>query len=88
MKSIVLEKEIKTLGLSNSINKKLNDNNIILIKDLWVYNRQSLKKIGFTDREIQSITINWFRFKQKKILITSLSIFLLYIVLERLICYN
>ena len=57
MRSIVLEKEIKTLGLSNSINKKLNDSNIILIKDLWVYNRQSLKKIGFTDREIQSIII-------------------------------
>ena len=57
MRSNILDKKIETLGLKDNINKVLIDNNILLVKDLWMYNRKSLKKINLSDRDIQSIII-------------------------------
>ena len=57
MKINILDKNIEFLDLSKSINKILIDNNIILIKDLWIYNRKSLKRLNLSDKDIQSIII-------------------------------
>lgn len=52
-----LEKTIDTLNLSSNLVNKLKEQNINIIKDVWVYTRKKLKEIGFTDSEIKSITI-------------------------------
>jgi 5-bromo-4-chloroindolyl phosphate hydrolysis protein len=43
------------MNLTDKIIKKLLDNNIVFIKDLWVLKRKDLKKIKMTDKEIKSI---------------------------------
>ncbi len=45
------------INIDKTIIKKLNDNNIYLIKDLWKQKRKNLKQIGLNDKEIQHITI-------------------------------
>ena len=57
MKVNILDKKIETLGLKDSINKILIDNNIVLINDLWIRNRKSLKKLNLSDKDIQNIII-------------------------------
>ena len=57
MKVNILDKKIETLGLKDSINKILIDNNIVLINDLWISNRKSLKKLNLSDKDIQNIII-------------------------------
>jgi DNA-directed RNA polymerase alpha subunit len=52
-----LEKTIDTLNLSSNLVNKLKEQNINIIKDVWVFTRKKLKEIGFTDSEIKSITI-------------------------------
>lgn len=52
-----LEKTIDTLNLSSNLVNKLKEQNINIVKDVWVYTRKKLKEIGFTDSEIKSITI-------------------------------
>ena len=45
------------INIDKTIIKKLNANNIYLIKDLWKQKRKNLKQIGLNDKEIQHITI-------------------------------
>ncbi len=52
-----LEDSVKNMNLTDKIIKKLLDNNIVFIKDLWVLKRKDLKKIKMTDKEIKSIII-------------------------------
>lgn len=48
---------INKLNLSNEIIKKLKENNINTIKDLWLLKRKELKAKNFSDSEIKSIII-------------------------------
>ena len=52
-----LERTIETLNLSSNLVNKLKEQNISIIKDVWVFTRKKLKELGFTDSEIKSITI-------------------------------
>lgn len=52
-----IDQQIDTLNLSSKIVQKLQDNELNIIKDLWMLNRKKLKEIGFTDSEIKSIII-------------------------------
>lgn len=52
-----LNKDILTLDLENNIIKILNDNNILIIDDLWKSKRSDLKNIGLSDKEINQILI-------------------------------
>ena len=45
------------INIDKTIIKKINNNNIYLIKDLWKQKRKNLKQIGLNDKEIQHITI-------------------------------
>lgn len=54
---MILEKSIEELQLNNKILDKLKENNIIIIRDLWKMKRQELKQLGFSDNEINQITI-------------------------------
>lgn len=53
----VLDKNISYLNIDNKIIKKLNDNNIFSIKELWINNKKNLKKLGLSDSEIKNIII-------------------------------
>lgn len=57
MKREVLKKNIKILNLDDSIIKKLKENNINIIEELWVVNRHKLKDMNFKDNEINQIII-------------------------------
>lgn len=52
-----LENSIDTLNLSSNLVNKLKEQNINLIKDVWVFTRKKLKELGFSDSEVKSITI-------------------------------
>ena len=52
-----LENSIDTLNLSSNLVNKLKEQNINLIKDVWVFTRKKLKELGFSDLEVKSITI-------------------------------
>ncbi len=52
-----LEDNIKKMNLSDKVTKKLLENNINCIKDIWVLKRKDLKKFNLTDKEIKSIII-------------------------------
>ena len=52
-----LENSIDTLNLSSNLVNKLKEQNINIVKDVWVLTRKKLKEFGFTDSEIKSITI-------------------------------
>lgn len=49
--------KIESLELSYSITKKLKDNKILIVEDLWKLNRETLKKLGFNNYEINDIII-------------------------------
>lgn len=57
MKREVLKKNIEILNLDGSIIKKLKENNINIIEELWVINRHKLKDMNFKDNEINQIII-------------------------------
>ncbi len=48
---------ITKLNLTTNLTKKLYDNNINTINDIWILKRKDLKNIGLTDKEIKSIII-------------------------------
>lgn len=50
--------EITKLNLTCPIIKKLKENNINIINDLWILKRKQLKDLGLTDKEIKSIVIS------------------------------
>jgi 5-bromo-4-chloroindolyl phosphate hydrolysis protein len=50
--------EITKLNLTYPIIKKLKENNINIINDLWILKRKQLKDLGLTDKEIKSIVIS------------------------------
>lgn len=52
-----LEASIKELDLDKKIYTILINNDIKLIKDLWVLNRIKLKEMGLKDRDIKDIII-------------------------------
>ena len=52
-----LEDNIKKMNLSDKVTKKLLDNYIKFIKDIWILKRKDLKKLNLTDKEIKSIII-------------------------------
>lgn len=57
MKREVLKKNIEILNLDGNIIKKLKENNINIIEELWVINRHKLKDMNFKDNEINQIII-------------------------------
>ena len=52
-----LNLSLDTLEIDTEIIKKLNQNNIFEVKDLWNLKRKNLKELGLTDPEIKHITI-------------------------------
>lgn len=53
----IVEKGIETLELNKTITNKLISNKRLSVKDLWEKRRTDLKKMGFSDREINQIVI-------------------------------
>lgn len=51
------EDSINKLDLPLELIKKLQENNINTINDLWILKRKELKEKHFTDHEIKSLTI-------------------------------
>jgi len=49
--------KIESLELSSNLTKKLKEKNILIIEDLWKLNRESLKKLGFNNYEINDIIV-------------------------------
>lgn len=56
-KRILLDKVIEELNLDKKIIDILKENNINLIKDIWILKRQDLKQINLSDSDINQITI-------------------------------
>lgn len=52
-----LESPLEFLEIDKEIIEKLNQNNILKVKDLWRLKRKNLKEMGFNDTEIKHITI-------------------------------
>lgn len=52
-----INKPIKILDIDNITIKKLEENNINFIKDLWQLKRKDLKELGLNDQEIKQISI-------------------------------
>jgi DNA-directed RNA polymerase alpha subunit len=57
MKNKILDSEIEVLTLNDNVVKKLKNNNINYVKDLWSLSRKDLKNLNFSDRDIQGIII-------------------------------
>lgn len=57
MINIFLKEKIEKLEIDYDIIRKLNDNNIYIIKDLWALNRIELKKLELTDNQVNQIII-------------------------------
>lgn len=53
----ILEKSITHLKLEQPINNILQENNILIIDDLWKKTRKDLKNLGLSDINIKSIII-------------------------------
>lgn len=56
-KKMLLEKEIEELNLDKKIINILKENDILLIKDVWIKKRLDLKKLKLTDSDITQISI-------------------------------
>jgi len=52
-----IEDRIDKLKLSKNINKIFKENNLQIIKDIWVLNRKRLKELKLTDKEINEVII-------------------------------
>lgn len=57
MNKRLLEKEIKDMDFNPNIIKKLQENGVTYINDLWILKRKDLKDISLTDAEINQIVI-------------------------------
>ena len=57
MNSICLEDNINKLGIDNEVLKILNQNNVLIIDELWKLKRNNLKKMGLNNMDIQHIKI-------------------------------
>ena len=57
MTNRTLEDQLIVLEIDPSIIRKLNQNQIYQIKDLWHLKRKNLKELGLNDSEIKHITI-------------------------------
>lgn len=57
MQNKYLDKKIGLIDIDEKYVKKLNDNKIYLVKELFILNRKKLKQIGFADTEINKIII-------------------------------
>ena len=55
--AMVIEKSVDKLKLSDEITDKLKENDIKIINDLWQLKRTDLKKMGFSNDDINSIII-------------------------------
>ena len=53
----VLNESLSYLSLDSKLIKKLNENNILTVEQLWVLSRKELKKMNITDQEIHQIMI-------------------------------
>lgn len=54
---MMLNQDIQKLDLDSKLIKKLKDNNIDIVRDLWKQKRTDLKKIGLSDNEINQVII-------------------------------
>ena len=52
-----LNDSINCLELEKDLIKRLEDNNIIIVKDLWQMKRQELKDLGFNNKDINELII-------------------------------
>ena len=52
-----LNDSINCLKLEKDLIKRLEDNNIIIVKDLWQMKRQELKDLGFNNKDINELII-------------------------------
>ncbi len=52
-----LKESVTTLNLDKEILKKMENNKIETIEDLWKLNRKELKQLSFTDTDIHKIVI-------------------------------
>lgn len=52
-----LNDSIDCLELEKDLKKRLEDNNIIYVKDLWQMKRQELKVLGFNNKDINEVII-------------------------------
>ena len=52
-----IDSSLTKLDIDSNIVRKLNTNNIFIIKELWILKRKNLKDLGLTDEEIKHITI-------------------------------
>ena len=57
MSKSALNLSLETLEIDTEIIKKLKQNNIYEVKDLWNLKRKNLKELGLTDQEIKHFTI-------------------------------
>lgn len=57
MNSKYLEIPIEELKLNSIITDKLRQNNIVLVKDVWLLKRKDLKDFKLNDNEINQIII-------------------------------
>lgn len=53
----MLNQDIKKLDLESSLIKRLKNNSINTVHDLWKLKRSDLKRIGLNDNEINQIII-------------------------------
>ena len=49
---------INKLNIDKKLIKKLYNQNINIINDIWILKRKDLKELGFNDKEIKSIIIS------------------------------
>lgn len=57
MKNSLLNLELDRLEIQDNLKNKLSNHQITSIKDLWYLSRKDLKKMDFSDEEINRIII-------------------------------
>ncbi len=58
MRPSIVEEDIKILKLPEGLIKKLREENLNKVSDVWLLKRKELKTLSFTDSEIKSIIIS------------------------------
>lgn len=53
----IIDKMINSLNISDDIIERLNEHNIVYVKDLWPLKRVDLKDFGFNNKDINEIII-------------------------------
>ena len=54
---VFLDEDVESLELDKKLIKKLKQNDLNNVRDVWILKRKELKTRGFTDQEIKSIII-------------------------------